>query len=68
MSYLTRWRMTLAGDLLHAPGTRTISQIAHTVGYTNAYSFSTAFRRHLGLTPTEYRHHHPALSDGDGTR
>lgn len=63
MEYLTRWRLTLAGDLLHAPDSPTISQIAHTVGYTNAYSFSTAFKRRLGMTPTEYRHHRPALSD-----
>ncbi|MER2134010.1 MAG: AraC family transcriptional regulator [Arthrobacter sp.] len=65
MGYLTRWRLTLAGDLLQAPNTTTISQIAHTVGYTNAYSFSTAFKRHLGITPTEFRHQKPALSDGN---
>lgn len=64
MGYLTRWRLTLAGDLLQAPNTTTISQIAHAVGYTNAYSFSTAFKRYLGITPTEFRHQKPALSDG----
>lgn len=66
MSYLTRWRMTLAGDLLRARDGGTVSQIARTVGYTNAYSFSTAFKRRLGVTPTEYRHHRPVLSGGAG--
>lgn len=65
MGYLTRWRLTLAGDLLQAPNPATVSSIARTVGYTNAYSFSTAFKRHLGMTPTQYRHHVPALSDGE---
>ena len=64
MAYLTRWRLTLAGDLLQGPNTITISQIAHAVGYTNAYSFSTAFKRCLGTTPTEFRHRKPVLSDG----
>lgn len=59
MGYLTRWRLTLAGDLLHAQNTTTISQIARAVGYTNAYSFSTAFKRCLGITPTEFRHQRP---------
>ena len=59
MGYLTRWRLTLAGDLLHAQNTPTISQIARAVGYTNAYSFSTAFKRCLGITPTEFRHQQP---------
>ncbi len=65
MSYLTRWRLTLAGDLLQTPHT-TISHVARTVGYSNAFSFSTAFKRHVGLTPTEFRHHRPVLSGGTG--
>lgn len=63
MSYLTRWRFTLAGDLLQIPGT-TVAHVAHSVGYNNAYSFSTAFKRHLGITPSEFRHHRPVLSGG----
>ncbi len=62
MTYLTRWRLTLAGDLLQTPGT-TVSHVARTVGYSNAFSFSTAFKRQVGITPTEFRHHRPALSD-----
>lgn len=61
MTYLTRWRLTLAGDLLHSPET-TVSEVAHRVGYNNAYAFSTAFKRHVGTTPSEYRQRRPALS------
>lgn len=61
MAYLTRWRLTLAGDLLREPGA-TVSHVARAVGYQNAYAFSTAFKRQVGATPTEYRQHRPALS------
>lgn len=61
MTYLTRWRMVLAGDLLLAPGS-TVADTARSVGYDNAFAFSTAFRRHTGLTPTQYRRRQPMLS------
>ncbi|MEG9250147.1 AraC family transcriptional regulator [Arthrobacter sp. Soc17.1.1.1] len=61
MAYLTRWRLTLAGDLLHTPDT-TVATVAHSVGYNNAYAFSTAFKRQSGTTPTEYRQRRPALA------
>lgn len=63
MTYLTRWRFTLASDLLQTPHT-TVAYVARSVGYNNAYSFSTAFKRHLGITPSEFRHHRPLLSNG----
>ncbi|GAA3287959.1 hypothetical protein GCM10017708_06510 [Arthrobacter citreus] len=56
--------VVISALLLQGPDTITISQIAHAVGYTNAYSFSTAFKRCLGTTPTEFRHRKPVLSDG----
>lgn len=56
--------VVISALLLQGPNTITISQIAHAVGYTNAYSFSTAFKRCLGTTPTEFRHRKPVLSDG----
>jgi AraC-like DNA-binding protein len=61
MAYLTRWRLTIAGDLLHSPGA-TVSEVARSVGYNNAYTFSTAFKRHAGATPSEFRLRRPALS------
>lgn len=59
MTYLTRWRLTLAGDLLEAPDA-TVSRVARQVGYRNAYAFSTAFKRQVGTTPKEYRQRRPA--------
>ncbi|MFP7761848.1 AraC family transcriptional regulator [Marisediminicola sp. LYQ85] len=61
MSYLTRWRLTLAGDLLLSIDV-TVSDVARTVGYSNAFAFSTAFKRQVGVTPSEFRRRRPALS------
>ena len=61
MTYLTRWRLTLAGDLLHSLDT-TVADVGRSVGYNNAYAFSTAFKRQVGATPSEFRRHRPVLS------
>lgn len=61
MTYLTHWRLTLASDLLHSHDS-TVADVARSVGYTNAYAFSTAFKRQAGTTPSEFRRHRPALS------
>ena len=61
MTYLTRWRLTLASDLLHSHDT-TVAEVARSVGYNNAYAFSTAFKRQIGATPSEYRRRRPTLS------
>ncbi|WP_099169952.1 AraC family transcriptional regulator [Pseudomonas sp. ICMP 8385] len=54
MRYLTRWRMQLAGKRLRSSNQR-VSKIAEDLGYDSDVAFSRAFRRELGLTPTEYR-------------
>ena len=54
MTYLTRWRIALAADLLRSPGI-TIDTIAHQVGYANAFALSVAFKRIRGVSPTRYR-------------
>lgn len=54
MSYLTGWRIAVAGDLLRTTDA-TVESIAHQVGYTNAFALSVAFKRHQGVSPTEYR-------------
>ncbi|CAM5319774.1 AraC family transcriptional regulator [Streptomyces spiroverticillatus] len=51
LSYLTHWRMTLATDLLREPGA-TVASVARQVGYTNAFAFSTAYKRTLGISPS----------------
>jgi len=53
MEYLLAWRMAVAKDLLrrHDLG---ISEVAARVGYGSASTFSTAFSRHVGQSPSRY--------------
>ncbi len=55
LTYLTRWRMTLAADLLADQGSATLSDIARTVGYADPFGFSAAFKRVRGVNPSEFR-------------
>lgn len=52
MQYLTAWRMALAKRMLRQD--RDISVIAECVGYGSASALSTAFRRHVGVSPARY--------------
>ena len=54
MTYLTTWRLTLAADRLLS-STDTTAAIAAEVGYSSAFTFSTAFTRAYGTSPTGYR-------------
>jgi AraC-like DNA-binding protein len=54
MQYLTEWRMTLARDHLRA-GELTLAQIGARTGYASPYAFATAFRRHHGVPPGQWR-------------
>jgi AraC-like DNA-binding protein len=54
LTYLTDWRMTLAADLL-AETTATVAAVARQVGYADAFGFSSAFKRHHGISPTTCR-------------
>ncbi|QDP95945.1 AraC family transcriptional regulator [Microlunatus elymi] len=54
MSYLSGWRLALAADLLQESD-RTLESIAREVGYGSAFALSTAFKRHHGLSPRDYR-------------
>jgi len=54
MAYLVGWRMTLAADKLRDTDA-TIAAVAREVGYDNAFSFSTAFKRVRGQSPTDWR-------------
>ncbi|MGV9712721.1 helix-turn-helix domain-containing protein [Gordonia sp. NPDC003424] len=47
-------RLRRANDLLSDPG-RTVTDIAATVGFADPSTFTRAFRRHFGATPTEVR-------------
>ncbi|MEV0332550.1 AraC family transcriptional regulator [Nocardia sp. NPDC050717] len=54
LTYLTEWRMAEAEDLLADPA-RSVAQVATTVGYSDAFGFSAAFKRSRGTSPTEFR-------------
>lgn len=54
IQYVTRWRMTIAEDLL-ARSDMTIEQIRTRLGYGSSFVFARAFRAHTGAAPREYR-------------
>ncbi len=70
MQYLTRWRMQAAACRL-AGGGEKIYAVARETGYESEAAFSRAFKRVVGVTPTQWRQHHqhstarngPASSD-----
>jgi len=53
MTYLTNYRIGEAKRLIQESNLN-FSQIALAVGYDNIYYFSTIFKKHTGMTPTEY--------------
>jgi AraC-like DNA-binding protein len=53
LAYVTRWRMTLAADLLEQGAL--IASVAHQVGYDNEFAFAKAFKRVRGLAPGQLR-------------
>jgi len=56
--HLTRVRMEKAAQLLSSRG-MTVREVAHRVGYRQPAQFAKAFRRHLGVAPSDYRAHSP---------
>ena len=52
--HLTRVRMEKAAELLVSRGL-TVREVAHRVGYRQPAQFAKAFRRHLGVAPSDYR-------------
>jgi AraC-like DNA-binding protein len=53
-SYLTRWRMGIAAQLLEQTDLR-LRDIASRVGYQSEFSFSRAFKSTRGVSPLQYR-------------
>lgn len=53
MEYLLAWRMALAKDLLRREDIG-LAEVAERVGYGSASTFSTAFSRHVGQSPSRY--------------
>ncbi|HEX6590657.1 MAG TPA: AraC family transcriptional regulator [Moraxellaceae bacterium] len=53
MEYLMAWRMTMAKNLLRDKE-RPVAAVAESVGYASASTFSTAFSRYVGVSPSRY--------------
>jgi len=54
VQYLTALRMDRAKELLAKTESKTY-EIAEAVGYTEPNYFSFSFKRHVGLSPSQYR-------------
>lgn len=54
MRFLNTWRLALAADLLPDPDT-TVTAVSRQVGFTSPYTFSTSFKRHYGVSPSDHR-------------
>lgn len=54
MQYLTHWRMQLAANQLRS-GAESIVVIANRVGYESEAAFSRAFRKIVGVPPSQWR-------------
>lgn len=54
VTYLTWWRLTVAGQLLRSTDLL-LAQIADRIGYATEYAFAAAFKREYGVTPGAYR-------------
>nr|WP_232805651.1 AraC family transcriptional regulator [Glycomyces xiaoerkulensis] len=57
LRYLTEWRMDLAEELLSDPNP-SVREVAAAVGYSDPFAFSTAFKRHRGMSPRDFRTRH----------
>jgi AraC-like DNA-binding protein len=57
LSHLTRMRMLHAADLLACTREK-IASISSRVGYDDAFAFSHAFKREIGMPPSHYRQQH----------
>ena len=54
LTYLTWWRMTVAGQLLRESDAP-LSAVAQQVGYASEFAFAKAFKREFGIAPGRYR-------------
>jgi AraC-like DNA-binding protein len=54
MTFLKRWRMAIAADLLCNPD-ETVGTVAEKVGYATPFAFSATFKRVRGISPQKHR-------------
>ncbi|MFT4436549.1 AraC family transcriptional regulator [Caballeronia sp. 15715] len=65
LRYLTRWRLTVAADLLRT-GKLKVTEVAHNAGYGSEAAFSRAYKTQFGYPPSDT--HRIAQSDVFQTR
>ncbi|QIK69524.1 helix-turn-helix transcriptional regulator [Erysipelothrix sp. HDW6C] len=53
--YISRVKMERAGIYLYVHQSVTITEMAQNYGYADASAFNKAFRRHFGMSPTQFR-------------
>lgn len=54
MQQVTSLRLHRAADLLASTRMK-VEEVSQTVGYENAFAFSTAFKKWVGWSPSDYR-------------
>jgi AraC-like DNA-binding protein len=54
MQYLANWRMQIAANQL-CSGTESVAAIAERVGYESEAAFSRAFKKAVGVAPSQWR-------------
>lgn len=64
LDYLTELRMDAAKELLLDP-LRSTAEVANMVGYESANYFTRAFKKKVGMTPTDYRRNAASGQRGD---
>lgn len=64
--YLLTYRMKMAARML-SDETTSVNMIASNVGYNDTFTFSKAFKRHFGSSPSEYRKTASSASSPSGT-
>lgn len=62
--YLLTRRIERARHLLRTTDLR-VAEVCLAVGFTSVGSFTTTFRRHVGVSPTTYRRHYARPSPAD---
>lgn len=62
LTYLTWWRMTLAGRML-TEGDAPLRTVARDCGYASEFTFVRAFTREYGTSPGRYRKEHRAAGE-----
>ncbi|MEG1153187.1 MAG: response regulator [Ruthenibacterium sp.] len=55
VDYINETKMQHACRLIEE-GTHRIYEISYLLGFENAYYFTKVFKRHIGMTPTDYQH------------